>query len=1103
MDNNSIIKKKCWKNFILTAMFIALHLSVSNSLHAGGKSEILSMNKLLQQNRITLNLRNKPIKTILYEIQKQSKINFVVKDEGNTTELSDLSINVSNVTVADALTILLKNTSYTYRNDGDVITIIKRPKVEKKITVRGVVLERESKEPITGATILVSGTTTGAVSGPKGEFVINNVSEDAKLEISFTGMKSETSDIKHGINLVIELEQDALAVEDVVVTGLFNANRSTYTGAATSITRKDIQNISITNIFTVINSLDPSFRVTENNAMGSNPNMLPEFTIRGSGSITNALKDQFEGDPNCPLFMVDGFEMSLEKVFDIDPLRVESITILKDAAATAVYGSQAANGIVVIELIKPVRGKLRVDYSGKIVVAAPDLSSYDLLNARQKFEVEAAAGIIQPMTDRYNQRLSNVVQGFDTYWLNKPLAVGTNSSHLFKISGGDNHLQYSIDLSYNPNKGVMKGSDRERYSTGASMAYVNGKFRFSYNIDYDYTGSDNSPYGDFSQYARLNPYYEIYDKNGEYLYQFENSVYNPLWNSTLNYKNSDNYTLFTNRFTATWNVTKNLMLSASGSISQRKGTKEKYLSSLHTDFQSSTDFTQRGSYEITNAETLSKQGTLKVAYYKQVNKHNITSNLGLSYTDSDALSNGFSVLGLPDPELTDPSNAVGYHPSRKPSGASQKSRSMGAYANINYSYDNTYYADFSFRADISSKFGKDSRWAPFWSVGVGYNLHNEEFMKSIHWINQIKFRGSIGVTGSQNYDPYQSMTKYKIVTNEFYGSSVASVMMGLGNPNLKWQQVYKTNIGMDLGFLQNRLGVSFNYYSSKSKRLLVPFTLAPSLGFNSYMENLGEALNRGIEGSFRFTVVKKKDLSINVTANGAYNQNTLTKISNSLASWNSDEDRKSTNGSSLPKVRYIEGASMNTLWVVRSMGIDPANGREMYLDRDGNITYVWNPDDQVAFATTDPKLNGAIGINVSWRELTLNVSGSYSLGAMKYNETIVSRVENANLSENCDVRVYSERWRKPGDKAYFKDIADPTGTSPTSRFVQHDDSFKITSITLGYQFSQKALNKIGFLKSLRLAFSTNDLLNISTIKMERGTNYPFARSFNFSLSTSL
>ena len=331
----------------------------------------------------------------------------------------------------------------------------------------------------------------------------------------------------------------------------------------------------------------------ENNLDGSNPNVIPDFQIRGTASMpsTNELTSSFVGSPNMPTFIMDGFEVTAEKVFDLDPMRIESMTILKDAAATAIYGSRASNGVVVINTKQPEAGKLRLLYNLDVSFNIPDLTDYDLLNATEKLQLGKAAGYFDPFgtidqteaRERdYNYRLGLVQQGYNTYWLDKPLEVAIGHKHTLSVEGGEKAMRYSLDLTYENVPGVMKESGRQRMGMGTMLLYRFKNLTFRNNMTYDNVKSTNSPYGSFREYATLNPYYPYQDENGNYLKELEansdilgrKSVINPLYNTTLNVIDETSYSEFANNFGIDWYINADLWLK--GNFATRHKKKRRY-----------------------------------------------------------------------------------------------------------------------------------------------------------------------------------------------------------------------------------------------------------------------------------------------------------------------------------------------------------------------------------------------------------------------------------------------------------------------------------------------------------------------------------------------
>lgn len=450
-----------------------------------------------------------------------------------------------------------------------------------------------------------------------------------------------------------------------------------------------------------------------------------------------------------------------------------------------------------------------------------------------------------------------------------------------------------------------------------------------------------------------------------------------------------------------------------------------------------------------------------------------------------------------------------------PSGSESLAREMSVLLSMNYSFDNRYLLDATYRANASSLFGSDKRWGHFWSAGIGWNLHKEHFMENVTVLNQLRFRASTGYSGSQNFNSYQAIASYKYY-NENYDNIIGSYLMGLANPDLQWQKTQDNNIGVDIT-LMDALDVTFDCYIKKTQNLLTPVSLPPSAGFRSYTENLGETKNKGVEFKVNYRIVRdaERDLYFSVFTSGMHNKNRITKISDALSLMNKDRDADKTGGGggnpnleensaiTKPSVRYAEGQSMDAIWAVRSLGIDPATGKEVFLDPKGKMVYGWRAENQVVVGDEQPKLSGTFGFNFEWKGFSVNTSFFYKVGGQYYNQTLVNKVENVDIQYNVDKRMLTDRWNEPGQAARFRKFSpyDPL-TRPTSRFVQDLKELKMTSLNVGYDFRFCDFLKKSGIERLKIQFYMNDVFRAATVKAERGIEYPFARSCSFSLQAT-
>jgi hypothetical protein len=355
------------------------------------------------------------------------------------------------------------------------------------------------------------------------------------------------------------------------------------------------------------------------------------------------------------------------------------------------------------------------------------------------------------------------------------------------------------------------------------------------------------------------------------------------------------------------------------------------------------------------------------------------------------------------------------------------------------------------------------------------------------------------------------ITTYRYYTDQTYRAMASAVLMGYGNEGLQWQQTLKKNLGLNLAALDNRINLRFDVYREITNNLILDVTLPPSTAFSTYKDNLGQLQNDGYEFSLNAFPIRneKKGISWSLFVNGSRNRDKILKISNALKKQNQLNDVTTNNKQTQPQYRYQEGESVNNIWAVRSLGIDPSNGRELYVKKDGTITYIWDVADKVVVGNSVPDLQGGFGTSFNWKGLVLGLYFNYQMGGDIYNQTLADRVEDANLIYNVDRRVLLGRWKKPGDVTYFKGLVDengvtvlnPTKSQVTSRFVQENNYINAESISLSYILPAKLNKRLG-LNNTRISFTTNDLKRWEAVQTERGLNYPFARNFTVNISST-
>ena len=508
--------------------------------------------------------------------------------------------------------------------------------------------------------------------------------------------------------------------------------------------------------------------------------------------------------------------------------------------------------------------------------------------------------------------------------------------------------------------------------------------------------------------------------------------------------------------------------------------------------------TKKGQLLESHKKSLNLSGNFVVSYNRPIGDNSLlTVNVGGDIYKDDSKSHSFVGTGFLKPELHSPQYAATYQEDSRPSGSQSLTTRAGFFAYLNFILQNKYFVDGTIRRSGSSQFGANNRYAPFWSVGAGWNLHNESFLQR-EWLGTLKLRYSYGVTGNISFPSYQAITTYTYNQDNYYLHGMGAVPKQMGNKDLTWQSTKTHNIGLNADFLDNRFSLTFDYYIKTTDDLLIDQTIPPSIGETTVKSNLGKQRNKGYEFDISAVLVQNKDWRFSLKVNGSHNKNKILAISNALAAAN-DVANESSAGK--PKVLYKEGQSTTAIYAVRSAGINPATGKEVFINKNGEYTLTYNTDDKVVIGDEAPKLEGSIFPMLSFRNWSLNISMSYKFGGQTYNLTRAENVENVDPRKNVDQRAFDERWTNVNDLFPYLDIADTESRTnyQSSRFVEDDDILEINRIEIAYEFRSNWLKQIGF-KRLRLSAGMNDIARLSTVKYERGTSYPFSRGFSFTIS---
>lgn len=909
------------------------------------------------------------------------------------------------------------------------------------------------------------------------------------------------------------MEPDALAIQETVITGIYTRKAESFTGSMATYSEKELKTVGNQNVLQSLKVLDPSFIVLENNLSGSDPNATMNLNIGGNTNIVG-LETEYTTNPNQPLFILDGFETTLSTITDLSMDRVASITILKDAASTAIYGAKAANGVVVVETKKPEAGRLQFNYNGNFGLEWADLTDYNLMNSSEKLQYEKLAGyygsldangniIDEYYQNLYNQRMLRTKQGIDSYWMNEPLQTGFTQSHNIFAEGGDAAFRYGIGMTYTQTQGVMKNSNRDVLNGNVQLTYRIDKFAFTNQTNITNTDVEN-PTVSFSDFARTNPFYDKYNEYGEIDQVIEEIqtisggtqyITNPLWD--LNQKSYDrnNQLSFTNNFQIEYRPLPELRIRGKlGIIVGRSNSKQ--FDSPEMSKYLNTDQLKRGSYSESNTKSSSYDGSLDISYGKTFGKHTINAIGGMQISENNSNLSMFQAIGYSSDLFSNPNFANGYPEGGRPSSSISKSRTASYYANFNYGYQLRYLLDFNLRTDGSSVYGVNNPFSTTWSLGLGWNIHNEEFFNKNGVLNYLKLRYSVGNPGNANLSAKMANSIYTYYTQYPNMFGLAALISSWGNSGLKWQRTNEHNVGVDIEMFHNRLRLSTDFFIKKTDPLLLSIDFPPSTGISQVPMNIGAMKNIGTTFTGSYIIIRKPDMNWTVNANLRHIRTTYYNIGDLLEKYN---EKGRTNQT---LTRYYDGASNTALYAVRSAGIDPMTGNEIFIRKDGSYTFKWDSADEVICGDSTPDVEGAFGTSFYWKGFSVNAIFSYRYGGQAFLSTLFNKVENISdvqVKYNQDKRALYDRWQKPGDIAKFKRIDDTSTTNMSSRFIADDNTLELSTVSVGYETTAgKWLQSIGA-SSFNVRIYGNNLFRLSTIKEERGIDYPFSRSISASV----
>ena len=966
--------------------------------------------------------------------------------------------------------------------------------------VTGTVISEEDGLPVVGASILVKGTSVGTVTDLDGKFTLENIPSSAKtLMISYIGMK--TREVAIASKIEVSLAPDTEVLDEVLVVGYGTTKREAKTGSIATVEAGQIADIPASSLDKMLAGKMAGVQIT---SASGQPGSNSQIRIRGISSINAG---------NEPLYVVDGipvmtgdqsyFTNTSNAIAMINPNDIESITVLKDAASASVYGSRAANGVILVTTKSGKEGKSRIGVRAKYGVSqfANDndygvMTGKELLGYQRQAIINAGMNPDDPSGVYY--RPMELLTRQQTNWMDHFTRLGKMQEYEINLSGGSQRTKYYSSVSYHDNEGVFYGVDFQKMQARINADHeLNNQWKTGVRINAGYMYGEDVPMQDL-YYANpafagitILPWTPAYNEDGSHNTLIpENSNNNPRATAIYDEQWEKQYR-FNGSFYLEYKPIKGLTLKTTNAAELNFTEGRRYWS-----LEASND---AAGYPVLQTSTMKYQylTTSNTATYEGLwDKHNYRLLLGqeASHRYSNEFYHSSQNLNpdIPHHISGNSTNDVAYSEGTE--------TLMSFFGILDYSYDSRYYLQASARYDASSKFGKNNQWGLFWSVGLSWNAHNEAFLKDVDWIQMLKVRASYGINGNNNISNYR---QYGLYSSTVYNGITGMIPSSPANDDLSWEKNKSWNAGIDFTFFK-KLSGSIDFYTRTTDDMLLYKNLSGTSGFGSALQNIGSMRNTGIELQMDYKVIENKDWLWEVGFNIAHNKSKILELAG-------DEMMSYSNDS---RIKHIVGEQMFTFYLKDYYGVNPVNGEALWVTEDGSLSNDYNQAAWIKAGSPEPKYTGGINTSLTWKDLTLSIVGEFKGGNKVFiveNRYLQSDGNQMSMNQAKSLLNY---WQKPGDTGCNpKPVAGNSSNSysfSSDRFIEDGDYFRIKDITLSYNVPSKWLSRAG-IGSLKVYGSALNLFTFHDVNFwdpERGVDgmgygvYPQTKTFVIGLDLS-
>lgn len=1010
------------------------------------------------------------VKEVFGYIERNS--NFVILySKGLLSELEKkVSINMNGKKAEEILKELSQSTNLAYRiSDRQVMVVKKAPAPEAQqqsadIKVTGQVLD-EFGETVPGANVTVKGNSgIGTVTDMDGNFTLN-VPKGSTLVVSFIGYSTYEHAAKGGEKMIIKLVPDSKALEEVVVVGYGMQRKSSITGSIAAIKSDKLKDVTTPSVADMLQGKVAGVAVSP---VSGQPGAGVSVRIRGTGSI--------KGNQN-PLWVIDGVVGSA--VAELNPNDIETISILKDGSASALYGSRGANGVIQVTTKRGAAGASSFDASVKFGVSTLQKGKLKMMNGAEYYDY---------VVEAYNNKGEDIpvyiqpyLRDMNTDWWEIATQNALTQNYNLAYKYGNDKIRSYISADYYNEEGAIKGFEYDRFTLRVNTDYiVSKKLTLKAKLSTSYKETFNTEHS--LSYYSYSPWDTPYNSQGKIksgkeskpntLEEAKNADPRDYWYSdgSYNYLSENGMNWSKNRTNAMdigvgfdYKILDYLTFESNNKVGFNNSFSDSY-----TDPESTGGAALHGDVYSGQSNSRSIYTSQMLRFLKTFNEvHEVNAFLGYDYDEYNYFDGSGKRYNIyPGAEIV---NAGAGDQEAK--GSKWEEKNTAYFFNGNYAYNSKYLFQVSFRVDGSSRFGANKRWAPFWSLGGGWNMHKESFISELGFINELKPRFSYGITGNLPQGAYEWTTKFGI-TNE-YANEIAFLSNYSGNPNLSWEETATLDLGLDLR-LFDRVGITFDYYSKKVKNLIYLRHLSAVTGFNRQTANNGKLQNSGFEISITPEIIRRKDLYWDISFNLGYNKNEVTHM---------------PYGDDLVMQATAIGYPLNNWYMVEWAGVDAMNGKPLWfkVDKEGTKTATSNYSEGTKVllnSSPSPKFTGGINTNLTWKGLSLNANFIFSSGAQIYNG------KRAGALDRDAARIIQppmkladgwSRWQKPGDKATHPQLlngGNSAADSESSRYLESGDFFKLKSLSLSYSLPDRWIKTVG-LKAARISVGGENLFTIT------------------------